>query len=128
RLRYSWHQRSRSSEGEKENPFNVGRPPFKRISRLQRLHCTRSQGSHGPGYDLHRSLQAAVQGFYPSDQKVHKAGSQRVPEDRNGHGHWLCHHGLHWFLREANTHPHQQHHLVPKHHERPHRADLYHIA
>lgn len=34
----------------------------------------------------------------------------RVPEDCNGHSHWLCHHGIHRFLREANTHPHQQHH------------------
>ncbi|KAL1441675.1 hypothetical protein MTO96_008397 [Rhipicephalus appendiculatus] len=48
--------------------------------------------------------------FHPAYQALHEAGPQRVPKDRHGHCHWLCHHGIYWLFCQAHTHPHQQHH------------------
>lgn len=36
----------------------------------------------------------------------------RIPEDCNGHSDRVCHYGVHWFLRQTHSHPHQQYHCV----------------
>ena len=42
-------------------------------------------------------------------EAMHQTGPQGVPEDCHRHSHWLRHHGLHRLLRQAHSHPHQQH-------------------
>lgn len=38
--------------------------------------------------------------------------ASRIPEDSHGYRYWICHHGLHRFLCQTHSHPHQQHHCV----------------
>jgi hypothetical protein len=52
--------------------------------------------------------------LFPSETTVRSfiilSLQEGVSEDSHRYGNWLRNHGLHWLLRQAHPHSHQQHH------------------
>ena len=56
-----------------------------------------------------RAAEAVRQGLCPPGQEVHQARQEAVRGHCQGNGSWFPHYGIHWILRKAYPHSHQQH-------------------
>lgn len=73
---------------------------------------TRIPPHHGSDHVLRRAWSTVCKGLCEAGQEVHEAGSKGVPEDCSRDGDRIRDHGVHWILRQADPHPHQQYHCV----------------